>query len=147
MPKWCWHSSKPWVVCPSKRKPSRKGWLFPFQFLGAAPSDVGAGISIIPYRQQFVKRKVAQSLNSLDARNLCILPIAFWSKVWYTIGVKRRGEPLKGSGASESKPLKKSKKPLDKYPNLWYNVREVKRSPKDTKKNFKEIQKNLLTNP
>jgi hypothetical protein len=69
---------------------------FSISILGAAPSDVGAGISIIPYRQQFVKRKVVQKSKSLDARICATLPVDFWCGLWYTIIVKGREPPTEG---------------------------------------------------
>jgi hypothetical protein len=60
---------------------------------------VGAGISIIPYRQQFVKRKVVQKSKSLDARICALCHVDFWGGVWYTIIVKGRGsKPVHGVG-------------------------------------------------
>ena len=52
----------------------------------------GPQIFIIPHRQQFVKRKVAQKLNNYFSRICALLPIDFWYGLWYTIGVKGRGK-------------------------------------------------------
>jgi hypothetical protein len=72
-----------------------------------------ARISIIPHRQQFVKRKVAQIFVPRNSRFCATLPIDFWGGLWYTNDVKGRGvnqsprEPLgllttSGLGLTES---------------------------------------------
>jgi hypothetical protein len=48
-----------------------------------------ARISIIPHRQQFVKRKVAQIFVPKNSRFCAKLPIDFWCGLWYTNNVKR----------------------------------------------------------
>jgi hypothetical protein len=53
----------------------------------------GPQIFIIPHRQQFVKRKVAQKLNNYFSRICALLPVDFWCGLWYTIDVKGRGKP------------------------------------------------------
>jgi hypothetical protein len=70
-------------------------------FLAARPRLSWSLISIILYRQQFVKRKVVQKLKSLDARICALCHVDFWGGAWYTIGVKGRDppkswEPLEG---------------------------------------------------
>ena len=50
--------------------------------------------------------------------------------MWYTINVKGRGQahrvPRVGIGTDPKKLVENLKKPLDKSPDVWYNVREVK---------------------
>lgn len=93
----------------------------------------GPQIFIIPHRQQFVKRKVAQKLNNYFSRICALLPIDFWCSLWYTNGVKGRDNTPKGLGlraeigndpqklGREKKSRKKIKKPLDKPNKMCYN--------------------------
>ena len=66
------------------------------QNFGGAPTGEAREISIIPYRQQFVKRKVVQKSKSLDARICALCHVDFWGGVWYYNGVKGRDNTPKG---------------------------------------------------
>jgi hypothetical protein len=79
---------------------------------------VGAGISIIPHRQQFVKRKVVQKSKSLDARICALCHVDFWGGVWYTIIVKRESGESADPAQRTKKIQRNLKNPLDKSPKL-----------------------------
>ena len=53
--------------------------------LSGSPTGLASRISIIPHRQQFVKRKVAQKNKKFFSQNC----LDFWCDVWYTNNVPR----------------------------------------------------------
>jgi hypothetical protein len=87
---------------------------------------VAREISIIPYPQQFVKRKVAQIFVPKKSRICAKLPIDFCVQVWYNVIVERE----RGTHQTLSSLDKNSKFPLDKTHKVWYN-KGVKGKPRE----------------
>ena len=102
-------------------------------FFSAAPTVDGRRNFIIPHRQPICQEESCTKFEKIKIPILCILPIAFWGQMWYTIIVKGRGsKPVHGVGLdlrvgigidpqkctlpTPEKISEISEKPLDKTP-------------------------------
>ena len=88
-------------------------------------------ITIISHLRKFVNSKIAQKFSYYFPKILCILTIAFFRGLWYTI-ITVEGDITPHLEIF----LKKFEKSLDKLSEIWYNEYTVKEVRTQAKKIF-----------
>ena len=91
------------------------------QSFGGAPPGVRRANFHYNTPPAICQEKSCTNIKKIKIPILCILPIAFWGWMWYTIGVKGRAKnsrtaSVDSRGCEELE--KKCKKPLDKPPDV-----------------------------